>query len=113
MRVVDTRSSRRSLAREPSPPSRPTGPSASSTEPCHSTRLGTATRSYQRCSPLGAARLLLAWVREPNAYDHSHHPTWTHYIALRDLAADEEITGDRSTLEQCNCGAAACRWQRG
>jgi hypothetical protein len=36
-----------------------------------------------------------------------------YYIALRDIAANEEITADYydlSTLEQCACGAPACRW---
>lgn len=50
----------------------------------------------------------------PNASDQSQHPTWTHYVALRDIAANEEITADYydlTTLAQCACGTAACRWR--
>ncbi|MBA3944815.1 MAG: SET domain-containing protein-lysine N-methyltransferase [Herpetosiphonaceae bacterium] len=52
---------------------------------------------------------------EPNAIDQSHHPTWTHYIALRDIRANEEITanyieyGD-PRLEVCACKSPGCRW---
>jgi len=35
---------------------------------------------------------------EPNIIDQSQYPTYTHYIALRDIRADEEPTADYSTL---------------
>jgi SET domain-containing protein len=50
---------------------------------------------------------------EPNVVDQSRHPTWTHYIALRDIHANEELTADyytQSTLDVCLCGSPACRW---
>jgi SET domain-containing protein len=49
----------------------------------------------------------------PSAVDLSQHPTWTHYVALRDITANEEITADYydlTTLERCACGAPECRW---
>jgi hypothetical protein len=52
---------------------------------------------------------------EPNVIDQSRHGTWTHFIALRDIRADEELTADyydESTLETCNCGSPNCRWKR-
>jgi uncharacterized protein len=54
---------------------------------------------------------------EPNAVDQSKHPTWTHYIALRDIVAQEEITADyyvygEGKLECCACGSPRCRWPR-
>jgi len=52
----------------------------------------------------------------PNAVDQSQHPTWTHYIAARDIGANEEITADyydETTLESCRCNAPRCRWQHG
>jgi len=51
---------------------------------------------------------------EPNIIDQSRYPTYTHYIALHDIRADEELTADYytlSTLEACQCGSAACRWK--
>ena len=52
---------------------------------------------------------------EPNAVDQSQHPTWTHYIAARDIRANEEITADyydETTLESCRCNTPSCRWQQ-
>ena len=53
---------------------------------------------------------------EPNAIDQSQHPTWTHYIALRDIRANEEVTADyydTTTLAACACNAPSCRWTQG
>jgi SET domain-containing protein len=50
----------------------------------------------------------------PNAVDLSRHPTNTQYVALRDIAAGEEITADYytvETLEKCLCGSPQCRWR--
>jgi SET domain-containing protein len=52
---------------------------------------------------------------EPNVVDQSQYPTWTHYIALRDICADEELTADyytEATLDVCACGSPQCRWKR-
>lgn len=52
---------------------------------------------------------------EPNIIDQTRHPTWTHYIALRDIQADEELTADyynETTLDVCLCGSSCCRWAR-
>lgn len=52
---------------------------------------------------------------EPNIIEPARHPTCTHYIALRDIRADEELTADyydESTLDICNCGSPNCRWKR-
>ena len=52
---------------------------------------------------------------EPNIVDQSRHPTWTHYIALRDIRANEELTADYYTeesLDMCNCGSVQCRWKK-
>jgi hypothetical protein len=49
----------------------------------------------------------------PNLIDQSQHPSWTHYIALRDIQADEELTADyytEATLASCRCGSPQCRW---
>jgi uncharacterized protein len=51
---------------------------------------------------------------EPNIIDQSRHPTSTHYVALCDIWADEELTADYynlSTLDSCNCGSLKCRWK--
>ena len=51
---------------------------------------------------------------EPNIIDQSRHPTCTHYIALHDIQAHEELTADyydESTHENCNCGSQKCRWK--
>lgn len=51
---------------------------------------------------------------EPNAVDQSQFPTWTHYVALRDIRAAEEITADyydETTLEACACASPHCRWR--
>jgi len=52
---------------------------------------------------------------DPNAVDQSQHPTWTHYIALCDIQAQEEITADyyvygAGTLAVCLCRSPRCRW---
>jgi SET domain-containing protein len=52
---------------------------------------------------------------EPNAVDQSKNPTWTHYIALRDIRANEEITADyyvygEGKLAACACKSPRCRW---
>jgi SET domain-containing protein len=54
---------------------------------------------------------------DPNAVDQSHRPTWTHYIALRDIQAWEEITADyyvygEGKLEHCACQSPSCRWRQ-
>jgi uncharacterized protein len=52
---------------------------------------------------------------EPNIIDQSRHPSWTHYIALRDIRANEELTADyyiEATLAMCACGSPRCRWTR-
>jgi SET domain-containing protein len=52
---------------------------------------------------------------EPNAIDQSRHPTAIHYIALRDIHAEEEITADyytEATLAVCLCGSPNCRWAK-
>jgi SET domain-containing protein len=49
----------------------------------------------------------------PNVVDQSRHPTCTHYVALRDIAVDEELTADyynASTLDVCLCRSPNCRW---
>jgi SET domain-containing protein len=49
----------------------------------------------------------------PNIVDQSRHPTCTHYVALRDIHINEELTADyydETTLNACNCGSPACRW---
>ena len=50
---------------------------------------------------------------EPNIIDQSGHPSWTHYLALRDIGAHEELTADyytEATLDRCACGLPSCRW---
>ncbi len=50
---------------------------------------------------------------DANAVDLSRHPTWTHYVAARDIGAHEEITADYydpTTLEACACNSPRCRW---
>jgi len=52
---------------------------------------------------------------EPNVTNQSRHPSYTHYIALRDICAEEELTADyynESTLGICNCGSPNCRWKK-
>jgi SET domain-containing protein len=54
---------------------------------------------------------------DPNAMDQSKQPTWTHYIALRDILAQEEITADyyeyeQGELETCACMSPRCRWTK-
>jgi SET domain-containing protein len=54
---------------------------------------------------------------EPNTVDLSRHPTWTHYVAVRDIQAEEELTADyyvygEGALERCACGSPHCRWPR-
>jgi uncharacterized protein len=52
---------------------------------------------------------------EPNIVDQSRHPTCTHYIALCDIRADEELTADyytEATLDRCMCGSPRCRWTK-
>lgn len=51
---------------------------------------------------------------EANIVDLSRHPSWTLYVALRDIRADEELTADYytlATLAMCNCGTPSCRWK--
>lgn len=51
---------------------------------------------------------------EPNVVDQSRHPTVTHYVAMRDSRAGEELTADYytpETLEVCACGSSQCRWK--
>ncbi len=53
---------------------------------------------------------------DPNAIDISHHPSYTHYVAWRDIRADEELTTDYGRwgddeLEACDCGTPMCRGQ--
>jgi SET domain-containing protein len=52
---------------------------------------------------------------EPNAIEQAGHPTAIHFVALRDIRADEEITADyydESRLEDCRCGSPKCRWKK-
>lgn len=52
---------------------------------------------------------------EPNIVDQSQHPSWTQYIALRDIHANEELTADYytvATLASCRCGSPGCRWTK-
>jgi SET domain-containing protein len=52
---------------------------------------------------------------EPNIIDQSRHPTCTHFVALRDIRAEEELTADyytESTLAICNCCSPNCRWKK-
>jgi uncharacterized protein len=49
-----------------------------------------------------------------NIVDQSRHPSTTHYIALRDIQANEELTADyytMDTLDVCACGSPQCRWK--
>jgi uncharacterized protein len=53
----------------------------------------------------------------PNVVDQSKHATWTHYIALRDIQAQEELVADyyvygEGSLEVCECQSPRCRWPR-
>lgn len=51
---------------------------------------------------------------EANIVDLSRHPSWTLYVTLRGIRADEELTADYhtlATLAMCNCGTPSCRWQ--
>jgi SET domain-containing protein len=50
-----------------------------------------------------------------NIADQGRHPSTTHYIALRDIQADEELTADYytvDTLDVCACGSPQCRWTK-
>lgn len=50
-----------------------------------------------------------------NIVDLSRHPSTTHYVALRDIQADEELTADYYTLDSldaCACGTPQCRWKK-
>ncbi|MCB0121051.1 MAG: SET domain-containing protein-lysine N-methyltransferase [Caldilineaceae bacterium] len=52
---------------------------------------------------------------EPNIIDQSRHPTVTHYVAMRDIHAGEELTADYyklETLEVCYCNSERCRWKQ-
>ena len=45
---------------------------------------------------------------DANAVDLSRHPTWTQYVAARDIGANEEITADyydQTTLAACGCNS--------
>jgi SET domain-containing protein len=49
----------------------------------------------------------------PNAVERSEHGAWQQYVALREIAAGEEITADyldATRLAACNCGSGSCRW---
>ncbi|HEU4321574.1 MAG TPA: SET domain-containing protein-lysine N-methyltransferase [Roseiflexaceae bacterium] len=50
---------------------------------------------------------------DPNAFDLSRSPNSTHYVAWRDIQAQEEITTDYgmvgSDIAQCRCKAPRCR----
>ena len=50
---------------------------------------------------------------EPSAIDVSRRANSTQYVALRDIAANEEISADyydETTLEVCLCKSPHCRW---
>jgi SET domain len=54
---------------------------------------------------------------EPNTVNLSRLPSWTHFVALRDIQAEEELTADyyvygEGKLESCACGSPRCRWPR-
>lgn len=52
---------------------------------------------------------------EPNVIDQSRHHACIHFVALRDIRADEELTADyydESSLADCNCGSPGCRWKK-
>ncbi len=53
---------------------------------------------------------------DPNAVDISRSPTATHYVAWRDISANEEITTDyglygEATIAVCGCQSPICRGQ--
>jgi uncharacterized protein len=50
-----------------------------------------------------------------NTVNVSQFPTSTHYVARRDIQADEELTADyyvygEGKLQHCRCGSPNCRW---
>jgi SET domain-containing protein len=54
---------------------------------------------------------------DPNVINQSRQPTWTQYIALRDIHAREEITADyyvygEGKLDSCACQSPRCRWRQ-
>jgi SET domain-containing protein len=50
---------------------------------------------------------------DPNASDIARSPNYTHYVAVRHINAQEEITADyydATTLAMCACKSPRCRW---